>query len=137
MLGEKAGPILFQLPPQFRADAERLASFFKLLSKKRRYSFEFRHASWLVDGVYDVLKKHNAALCWAESEKFEVPEVTTADFAYFRLRKPDYRPAERKVISATVSKLLKQRKDVFVFFKHEDTPDGALYAEELLKSLEG
>jgi hypothetical protein len=59
--------------------------------------------------------------------------VVTADFVYFRLRKEEYSPAERKAISGAVEKLLKQPKNVFVFFKHEETPEGALYAEELLK----
>ena len=131
----RLGPVLFQLPPYFRCDLKLLADFLAGLPTDIRYSFEFRHASWLVDAVYDLLRKHNIALCWAESEKLEVPEVTTADFAYFRLRKAEYPPAERKAISATVTKLLAARKDVFVFFKHEDT-DGALYAEELLRSSE-
>jgi len=130
----RLGPVLFQLPPYLRCDLKLLADFLAGLPTDIRYSFEFRHASWLVDAVYDLLRKHNVTLCWAESEKLGVPEVTTADFAYFRLRKAEYPPAERKAISATVEKLLAGRKDVFVFFKHEDTPDGALYAEELLKS---
>src|SRR5256885_6409471 len=46
ILGDKAGPVLFQLPPQFGINEDRLKSFFKLLSRKRRYSFEFRHSSW-------------------------------------------------------------------------------------------
>ena len=130
----RLGPVLFQLPPYLRCDMKLLADFLAGLPTDIRYSFEFRHASWLVDAVYELLQKHNVALCWAESEKLEVPEVTTADFAYFRLRKAEYPPAERKAISASVTKALADRKDVFVFFKHEDTPDGALYAEELLES---
>ncbi len=128
----RLGPILFQLPPYFRCDQERLAAFLAGLPSDLRYSFEFRHESWLVDPVYKLLAKHNAALCWAESEKLEIPEVATASFVYFRLRKAEYPEEEREAIRAAVQKLLKQHKDVFVFFKHEDTPDGALYAEELL-----
>ena len=130
----RLGPVLFQLPPYLRCDLKLLADFLAGLPTDIRYSFEFRHASWLVEAVYDMLRKHNVALCWAESEKLEVPEVATADFAYFRLRKAEYPPAERKAISESVTKALADRKDVFVFFKHEDTPDGALYAEELLES---
>src|SRR5207248_10943975 len=59
LLSKKAGPILFQLPPQFQADAERLASFFKLLSKKRRYSFEFRHPSWYAPKILRLLSDQN------------------------------------------------------------------------------
>jgi uncharacterized protein YecE (DUF72 family) len=130
----RLGPVLFQLPPYFRCDVPLLAEFLGGLPKDLRYAFEFRHSSWLSDEVYDLLKKHNAALCWAESEKLEVPEIATADFVYFRLRKAEYPPAERKEISAGVRKLLGERRDVFVFFKHEETPEGALYAEELLKA---
>jgi uncharacterized protein YecE (DUF72 family) len=131
----RLGPVLFQLPPNLRCDLKLLADFLAGLPTDIRYSFEFRHASWLVEAVYELLPKHNVALCWAESEKLEVPEVTTADFAYFRLRKAEYPPEQRKAISATVTKLVAGGKDVFVFFKHEDTPDGALYAEELLKAV--
>ncbi|MGO9269372.1 MAG: DUF72 domain-containing protein [Terriglobia bacterium] len=131
----RLGPLLFQLPPFCRCDPGLLADFLSLLPKDLRYAFEFRHDSWLADPVYEVLKKDNIALCWAESEKLEVPEVVTADFVYFRLRKPEYSPEERKAIAAKVSPLLAQGKDVFVFFKHEETPAGALYAEELLLRL--
>jgi len=64
LLSKKAGPILFQLPPQFQADGERLASFFKLLSKKRRYSFEFRHPSWYVPKIFRLLSDQNIALAF-------------------------------------------------------------------------
>ncbi|HKS95315.1 MAG TPA: DUF72 domain-containing protein [Terriglobia bacterium] len=130
----RLGPILFQLPPYFRCEPALLADFLSSLPRDLRYAFEFRHTSWLVDEVYNLLKQHNVALCWAESEKLEIPEVATADFVYFRLRKAEYAPAERKEISNSVGKLLAAKRDVFVFFKHEETPDGALYAEELLKA---
>ena len=128
----RLGPILFQLPPYFRCDLPLLGDFLALLPKELHYAFEFRHNSWLDDPLYQLLEQNNIALCWAESEKLEVPEVVTADFVYFRLRKAEYPAEERKLISTAVRKLLKNGKDVFVFFKHEDTPDGALYAEELL-----
>ena len=131
----RLGPILFQLPPYFHCDPACLEAFLPSLPNDLRYAFEFRHSSWLDDAVYKILEKSNVALCWAESEKLEIPEVTTADFAYFRLRKPEYPPEERKAISDAVGKLLTTGNDVFVFFKHEDTPEGALYAEELLKTL--
>jgi uncharacterized protein YecE (DUF72 family) len=132
----RLGPILFQLPPYFHRDQEHLAAFLADLPGDLRYAFEFRHESWLVDSVYKLLEKHNVALCWAESEKLEIPAVATADFVYFRLRKAEYPEKERQAIWAGVDKLLGQHKDVFVFFKHEDTPDGALYAEELLAARE-
>jgi len=129
----RLGPILFQLPPFLRRDEDRLAHFLAALPAGRRYCFEFRHESWMAGAVYEILGKHNAALCWAESEKLKVAEVLTANFAYLRLRKPEYSPDERKAIRQSVHHLLDEGRDVFTFFKHEETPDGALYAEELLQ----
>ena len=130
---QRLGPVLFQLPPYLRCDEVRLADFLAILPKDARYSFEFRHESWLVDAVYDILRKHDAALCWAESEKFEVPDVPTASFAYLRLRKQEYTAEEIAAIVDRIRGQLAQGKDVFAFFKHEETPDGALQAEQLLK----
>lgn len=129
----RLGPILFQLPPGFHCDLPLLADFLAPLHADLRYAIEFRHASWLADPVYRLLEQRRVSLCLAESEKFEVPEVITAGFVYARLRKPDYSPEDRQAIAAKAAKLLAEDKDVFVFFKHEDTPDGALYAEELLE----
>src|SRR2546423_1495041 len=93
---------------------------------------EFRNNTWLMDEVYRLLEQHGVALCLAESEKFEVPQVITASFVYVRLRKEDYSAAERAELAERVRTLTAER-DVYVFFKHEDTPAGAVYAEELLK----
>lgn len=131
----RLGPILFQLPPQFRCDLDILANFLANLPDDLRYAFEFRHASWLSEPIYQLLQKYNVALCLAESEKFEVPEVITAEFVYCRLRKAAYTPQERRATASRVRNLLGQGKDVFAFFKHEESPQGALYAEELLKSV--
>ena len=129
----RLGPVLFQLPPNFKCDVPLLANFVEHLPGDLRFAFEFRHASWLVPEVYSLLEKRNLCLCLAESEKLEVPQVLTAGFVYFRLRKPEYTAADRHAIAAKVRELLALGKDVFLFFKHEDTPDGALYAEEVLK----
>jgi uncharacterized protein YecE (DUF72 family) len=82
--------------------------------------------------VFDLLRRYNAALCLAESEKLATPDVQTADFIYFRLRKPEYSPEERKALARKLEELA---GDAYVYFKHEDTPEGALYAEELLEAL--
>jgi len=128
----RLGPVLFQLPPNFKCDPPLLAAFLEKLPKEVRCAFEFRNQTWLTDETYRLLEKHGVALCLAESEKFEVPKVITAGFVYTRLRKDDYSPEERTQISADVHKLLPDGRDVYVFFKHEDTPAGAIYAEELL-----
>ena len=128
----RLGPILFQLPPNLKLDAARLAAFLAEIPSDIRAAFEFRNQSWLTDEVYDLLAKHNAALCLAESDKLAIPHRLTADYTYFRLRKADYPPDARAAIMRQTKELLGQGKDVYVFFKHEDDPAGAAYAEELL-----
>ncbi len=131
----RLGPILFQLPPQMKADAALLADFLPLLPRDLRFAFEFRHTSWLSDPIYRLLEQHKACLCLAESERLEVPHVITADFVYFRLRKPEYTAADLDEIERRCRGLLDSGRDLFVFFKHEDTPEGALYAEDILGRL--
>ena len=128
----RLGPVLFQLPPNLKCDLETLTSFVQKLPQDIRCAFEFRNQTWLCDEVYRLLEKHGVALCLAESEKLEIPKVITANFVYSRLRKDDYSPEDRTQIAAEVQKLLADGRDVYVFFKHEDTPAGAIYAEELL-----
>jgi uncharacterized protein YecE (DUF72 family) len=130
----RLGPVLFQLAPNFKADVALLAAFLEKLPKDLRYAFEFRNQTWLVDEVYRLLEKHGVSLCLAESDKFEVPHVITANFVYSRLRKGDYSVEERAEIASRVRGLVEEGRDVYVFFKHEETAAGALYAEELLRS---
>jgi len=130
--GGKLGPVLFQLPPFLKCDVALLEDFLRALSPGTRAAMEFRHTSWFVEDVYERLRRANVALCQAESEKLETPEVHTADFSYFRLRKQEYSASERKAVQRKIADA-SERGDVFVYFKHEDTPQGALYAEALLK----
>jgi len=129
----RIGPILFQLPPTLKRDEALLQDYLAILPRDLNYAFEFRHASWLNENVYALLRDRNVALCVAESEKLETPEILTADFAYFRLRKPDYTLDDILRIAENAKQLLAQGRDLFVFFKHEETPDGALNAERLLQ----
>ncbi len=133
----RLGPILFQLPPQMKCDIALLAAFLEILPEDLRFAFEFRHTSWLVDEVYNLLKARNISLCVAESEKLEVPEVITADFVYYRLRKPEYAAEDVEAIAARARELVAQGKDLFLMFKHEETPDGALNAQEVLRKAAG
>ncbi len=127
----KLGPLLFQLPPNFKCDLGRLDEFLERLPRDTRAAMEFRHPSWFVDDVYDRLGRANVALCQAESDKLETPDVATADFCYLRLRKANYSADARKKISNRVAEAA-QRGDIFAYFKHEDAPEGALCAESLL-----
>jgi uncharacterized protein YecE (DUF72 family) len=133
---DKLGPILFQLPPNLKCDLSLLADFQAGLSRHVRSAFEFRHDSWFQDDVFALLRKTNAGLCLAESEELETPDVQTADFCYLRLRKDSYSAKARKGITQKVRRLA-QEGEVFAYFKHEETPEGALYAEELLKAIDG
>jgi uncharacterized protein YecE (DUF72 family) len=133
----RLGPVLFQLAPNLKADLPTLTAFVEKLPTDIRCAFEFRNKSWLIDEVYRLFEKHGIGLCLAESDKFEVPEVVTAPFVYVRLRKEDYSSEERAEVADRVRGMLAGGRDVYVFFKHEDTPAGAVYAEELLKAIGG
>jgi uncharacterized protein YecE (DUF72 family) len=129
----RLGPILFQLPPAMKCDVALLGSYLELLPGDLRYAFEFRHASWLVEEVYDALRQRNVSLCVAESEKLEVPPVITADFVYYRLRKPQYTADDVAGIAGRSKEVLATGRDLYLMFKHEESPEGALHAETVLK----
>ncbi len=133
----RLGPVLFQAPPNLKGDAGVLSTFLQLLPRSLRAAFEFRHESWFHEDVYAVLRRHNAALCIAESEKLESPAVFTADFAYFRLRKPEYSAGERRRIAEMMAARLQQTREIFAFFKHEERPESPLYARELMDAVNG
>jgi len=129
----RLGPVLFQLPPHLKCDAGLLRDYLALLPSDLRYAFEFRHTSWLVEEIYGILRERNVSLCVAESERLEAPEVVTADFVYYRLRKPDYTDADVQRFAARARELLAADRDLYLMFKHEETPEGALNAEKLLE----
>ncbi len=129
----RLGPVLFQLPPNLPLNLELLTDFLQDVPPDVPLAFEFRNKSWFTDSVYEVLEKHGIALCLAESEKLVVPERITAGFVYFRLRKESYTPEELTEVKAKCESLAAAGKDVYVFFKHEESPAGALYAEGLLR----
>jgi uncharacterized protein YecE (DUF72 family) len=133
----KLGLLLFQLPPNLKADADRLSSFLSASALRGAgappIAFEFRHESWFSEDIYAILRAHNAALCIAESDDLATPEVHTAStHTSFRLRRTGaYSPAE---IDAFVQRFtaLAHDRDVYIYFKHEDEPSGALNAVSFL-----
>jgi uncharacterized protein YecE (DUF72 family) len=129
----KLGPVLFQLPPNLKADEALLKDFLASLPRTLPAAFEFRHPSWFADSTWEFLKSHNVALCVAESETLPTPDVVTAGFAYYRFRKPSYTAEERRSMTDRIGEHLKQGRDVFAYFKHEETPEGALSAVDLLR----
>lgn len=136
-LGEKLGPILFQLPESVKKDVSLLAGFLdsidvSLLGNRGQIAFEFRHASWFDGEVYDVLRAHSAALCFAETEDgVENELVDSAPWGYVRLRCVNYTDAE---LRAWINKLKAQKwEEAYVFFKHEDTGSGPKLATRFLE----
>jgi uncharacterized protein YecE (DUF72 family) len=135
VLEERLGPVLFQLPPNFKKDAIRLGEFLDLLPKGSRAAFEFRHESWFDEEIFELLKKHKVALCIAEADNdLKVPFVATANWGYLRLRREDYGDPELK---AWVKKVKKQDwSDAYVYFRHEDTGKGPKFAKRFLEMAE-
>jgi uncharacterized protein YecE (DUF72 family) len=134
----RMGVVLFQLPPNLQADNTRLATFLQEAAPEGtatlRVAFEFRHASWFTDETFDLLRQHQAALCVAESDELQTPDVVTAPFCCYRLRKSEYGAADLQQIEAQLTARAAQG-DVFAYIKHEDSPKGALQAAVLLAAL--
>lgn len=133
VLGDRLGPVLFQLPPTFRKDVPLLSDFLGRLPACRA-AFEFRHASWFEDEVFELLRDHQSALCIADAEdELNVPFVSTADWGYLRLRRPDY---DDTALREWANRLRSQGwREGYVFFKHEDAGTGPRMASRLLELL--
>ena len=134
-LGPRMGALLFQLPPNFKKDVGLLTEFLTLLPPKANAAFEFRNDSWLSEDVYECLRGRQVALCIADSDKRETPVITTADFAYLRLRDEGYGPADIERWTDTARELSSRCADVFVYFKHEDEGKGAAFGQMMLERL--
>jgi uncharacterized protein YecE (DUF72 family) len=115
----KLGVLLFQLPPFLKKDSARLEDFLHQLPEGFRTAFEFRNASWFDDEIFDCMRRFGVALCVTESEQRATPLQVTADFGYFRLRKPEYTDAELTTWVERLRGVGEQWRDVFVYFKHE------------------
>jgi uncharacterized protein YecE (DUF72 family) len=141
LLGGKAGPVLFQLPPNMKADHERLARFLPLLCRNRRYTFEFRHPSWYTPDTMRLLADHNIALCISDHHDAPSPWERTADFAYVRMHGPGGRYKghySQKILCDWAADFLKWKRrgfDVYVYFDNDQkaaAPADALYLKQQL-----
>jgi uncharacterized protein YecE (DUF72 family) len=138
----KLGLVLFQLPPNFKADVPRLTTLLAAPALRGReaprIAFEFRHDSWFTEETTEVLRKCDAAYCIAETDDLQTPEVHTAQaYTCFRLRRAGgYKPREIAVFARRFKALAAER-EVYVYFRHEDEPTGALNATALLKKAAG
>lgn len=131
--GSSLAAVLFQLPPNLRSDVERLAKFLDACPKTLPCAFEFRHASWLDDNVFAVLRDHGAALCSADGEAVDTPLLATSELGYVRLRAETY--TEEALVAYAERIKAQPWKTVCVYFKHE--PTAPAYASTLLKALQG
>lgn len=126
LFGSKLGPILFQLPPRFPCDPDRLSAFLAQLPSGYRYTFEFRDPSWHEERVYAILRAHRAAFCPFDLAGLTAPRVATADFVYVRLHGHTrrYRGAYPEPVLRDWADWLRQclaeQRDVWVFFDNTD-----------------
>ncbi len=130
-LGAKLGPLLYQLPPNLKADLPLLRDFLNQLPRDLKAAFEFRHQSWFAEETYAALREAGAALCIAESDELATPPVSTAPFGYFRLRRLDYDEAALRRWAEIVG----GSPEAFVYFKHEDEARGPVFATAFEKLL--
>jgi len=128
-LGNRLGAVLFQLPPYLRKDLPRLRDFLDQLPSAQRVAFEFRHASWQDEGVYDVLRSHGAMLCVTDSDEGDTPFVATADRGYVRLRRTHYEDSELSDWATRIA--AKALLETYVYFMHEDEALGTRFARRL------
>ena len=120
-LGPRLGVLLFQLPPFFKLDLERLETFLQELPQGHRYAMEFRHDSWNEPAVVDRLKEASVALCAAELEIGASEIVPTAPFLYMRLRKaPPYTDDEIETVRTLLSRASNEAEDIYLYAKHDD-----------------
>ncbi len=132
-LGDRLGPVLFQLPPNFKKDLPRLAAFLEVLPPASRCAFEFRHESWFSDDVFEALKARGCALCWAEDEELATPFVATTGWGYLRLRRQDY--AEQDLAERAATLRAQPWEEAYVFFKHEEGGRGPALADQMSRIL--
>lgn len=141
LLGEKLGPILFQLPPHWHANPERLDVFLAAMPSGRRYAFEFRDPDWLTPAVYSVLERHNAALCIYHFNRRTAPLEITADFVYIRLHGPggpyqgSYSTTELEEWARAIAGWVGQGKKIYGYFDNDTAgfaPSNALELKRIL-----
>jgi uncharacterized protein YecE (DUF72 family) len=141
LLGPKAGPVLFQLPPRMTADRERLVSFLKMLPKRRRYAFEFRHPSWYEPKILDVLCDRDIALCLSDHHDAPAPWTVTARHVYVRGHGPGgryrghYSDASLRDWARSIRRWRRQGRSVFCYFDNDQKSAAPRDALRLMRML--
>jgi uncharacterized protein YecE (DUF72 family) len=139
LLEAKAGPVLFQLPPQFQKDCRRLASFLKRLRKSRPYVFEFRHRSWYAPETFDLLHSHSIALCISDHHDAPAPWEVTAPHVYIRAHGPSgnyrdrYAPQTLAAWARRLSRLRDEGHSIYVYFDNDQKSAAPLDAARLTR----
>ncbi len=139
LLGEKIGPILFQLPPKWNRNAERLKAFLESLPDGFEYTFEFRDPSWFHEDTYKILSDHNAAFCFYHLEGNHSPQQVTADFIYIRLHGSDgayrgkYDKQELSGWAGAITTWKNQGKDIYCYFDNDENGYAPQNALDLLE----
>jgi len=139
LLGDKVGPILFQMPPQFSANRDTLAHFVKMLKTNRRYAFEFRDPSWFEPAIMDLLRDNDISLCISDHRDAPAPWKITASFVYIRAHGPGGAYAgrySRKRLSEWGARIKKWNCDVYVYFDN-DQKSAAPKDAQCLKEIVG
>jgi uncharacterized protein YecE (DUF72 family) len=117
-LGDKLGPVLFQLPPNMKKDLDRLKTFLDLLPDDRRFTIEFRNSSWFEEDVVDALKAKNVALTITEQDDFATPPIASANWGYLRLHRFDY---SEPMLREWATRVKEQPWEMaYVYFKHDE-----------------
>jgi uncharacterized protein YecE (DUF72 family) len=142
ILGDKAGPVLFQLPPRMEVNRERLASFLAVLSPKRRYTFEFRHPSWYEPAILDLLREHNISLCLSDHAAAPAPWEATASFVYVRGHGPSgrywgtYTDETLSSWALDIQRWTSRGRDVYVYFDNDIKSAAPADAQRLMSLVE-
>jgi uncharacterized protein YecE (DUF72 family) len=146
ILDRKAGAVLFQLPPRFEADCGRLTSFLEMLSKKRRYAFEFRHPSWYDEAIYKILRKYDASLCISDHRDAPAPWLATARHVYVRGHGPRgtytgrYSDTVLRKWARAIAAWHRERRTVYVYFDNDQkgvAPVDAARLRAVVRNLHG
>ncbi len=144
-LGKKLGPVLFQLPPKWHVNVDRLDEFLSVLpkGKRHRYAFEFREPTWLNEQVYRVLRRHNAAFCIYELSGFQTENIITADWTYVRLHGPggkyqgSYSTEQLSSWAEHIESWSRKLSAVYVYFDNDQAGYAAHNAIELKRLVRG
>ena len=133
-LGERLGPVLFQLPPDLARDDALLADFIAQIDRRVQAAFEFRNSSWFAPPVLETMRSGGAALCVAETEKLASPIEATASQVYLRLRKENYDETSLSQWAQQIRILAAAANEIFIYFKHEAAaPELAIRLKALIE----